>query len=129
MVFLLNSCVTRQVEKTEESASDPVLAMANLELEIECDRSWISVPSRLESEVKYSVTPGEDSFETRAFSARVRRLIVDAKEGFPEVTLGGDDFSIIAEGNVRTRGRAGAMTVEEGPFRTLILRNGKMLKR
>ena len=59
----------------------------------------------------------------------MRRIRVAAREEWPSVEVAGEDFSIIAEGGVRTTRTEGGVSVTEGPFQTVILRNGRLLRR
>ena len=129
--LLAAGCVTRKVDPVstapsvpQPAASDPVEEMADLDLRIECDRVRMQVPERLRGDLvdlqKCNLPP---------FLVTVRKLVVVIREDFPVVEVGGEDFSVIAEGGVRTVRREGGSLVEEGPLHTLVLRNGRMLRR
>ena len=136
--LVVPGCVTRRVETAQPSTpaptpapaasaaadEDPIEAMAALDLRIECDRVRVQVPERLRAELldrqKCDIPP---------FLVTVRKLSVVIREDFPVVEVGGDDFTVVAEGGVRTQRREGAATVHEGPFQTVILKNGRVLRR
>jgi len=98
--------------------------MASSGLRVECDRARVVVPEALRGEVRPSATGGGPPFEVR-----VRSLVVVTREDPPEVVVGGADFSVVAEGRVRVREPRGSVSVEEGPFVTVLVRNGRVLRR
>jgi hypothetical protein len=134
---LAAGCVTRRVEAPAPAAApgpaepegadapaDPVAAMAGLDLRIECDRARLQVPERLRSEVRDRQKRAEPPF-----LVTVRRMNVVTREDLPVVEIGGEDFSVVAEGGVRTTRTEGGVSVVEGPFQAVILRNGRMLRK
>lgn len=138
LALAVPGCVTRRVETAgpvppapapAPAASapideDPIEAMAALDLRIECDRVRVQVPERLRAELQ-----DRQKCDIPPFLVMVRKLAVVTREDLPVVDVGGDDFSVVAEGGVRTQRREGAATVHEGPFQTVILKNGRLLRR
>ena len=47
----------------------------------------------------------------------------------PVVETGGEDFSVVAEGEVRIHRTEGGRTFSEGPYRLAVYRNGQLLTR
>lgn len=138
---LAAGCVTRRVEgppripgaaaPAPDAAAgvaagdgDPIDAMASLPLRIECDRARIVVPERLRAELQ-----DRQRHPYPPYLVSVRNLTVEIREDRPVVEVGGEDFSVVAEGGVRTVRRDGGASVEEGPFEAVLLRNGRLLRR
>lgn len=119
--LLAAGCVTRTVERPAPLAAD---APNWLDMTLECDRARVVVPERLREEFERpSETPGRHN------SIAVGNVVVSTREGNPEIEIRGDDFSVIAEGGVILRRASGGRSVEEGPYHTVILRNGNLLRR
>ena len=144
LALAVPGCVTRRVETARPTAppaaptpasdpsagaeGDPIEAMAALPLRIECDNARIVVPERLRAEA-FLLDTARTGPGVPPWVFTVRSIVVATREIWPGVEIGGDDFSIVAEGGVRTVRREGIATVEEGPFQTVILRNGRLLRR
>jgi hypothetical protein len=139
LALAVAGCVTRRVETAGPVApapaptpvapisaddEDPVEAMAALDLRIECDRVRVQVPERLRAEVQ-----DRQKCDQPPFLVLVRKLSVITREDLPVVEVGGDDFSVVAEGGVRTTRTEGGASVVEGPFEAVILKNGRLLRR
>jgi hypothetical protein len=120
LAFLAAGCVSRPVEP---DANSPGKESAASVLYIHCDRARLTVPERLRDQVTW------DMDDARPVGVTVGGLIVITRESSPECEIAGDDLSVVAEGTVLTRKSDGGYSVEEGPFQTVIYRNGKMLKR
>jgi hypothetical protein len=54
---------------------------------------------------------------------------VTVRTAAPSLEVGGEDFSVIAEGSVLVLRTEGGRTFEEGPYQVVILRNGNLLRR
>jgi hypothetical protein len=103
---------------------DGVALMAGLDLRIEADVVRIQVPDRLSGEIR--LDPRSDS---PPWTFRLRDVVVVVREQFPRVDTGGEDFWISAEGIVKTVRKSEGLTLREGPFQTLLLRNGTLMRR
>jgi hypothetical protein len=86
-------------------------------LEIEADRARVVLPAR------------GDPPPARSRELSFEGTLVRAREGDVEVSLAGEDFSVVAEGGVRLRRRSGERLFEEGPYGVVILRNDRLLTR
>jgi hypothetical protein len=107
--MLAAGCVTR--------AAGPAAPVASAApgLVLQCERARVVVPA------------GESARfdEAGAFT----RGDVTVRTAAPSVEVGGEDFSVIAEGDVRILRFDGKRTFEEGPYRLVIYRNGQVLTR
>ena len=122
LAALAAGCVARGVVVEAPPSADPA---TDAELMLECDRARVVVPERLRGEFEAPSTLRAGPANT-LLAGGVR---VTVREGRPVVEIGGEDFSVVAEGIVWVRRRNGRSTVEEGPYRTVILRNGDILRR
>lgn len=99
-------------------------AFADLDLRIECDRVRVTVPERLRDR---AVVPASDA--PGPWDLSVGSVRIHVREIPPAVAFSGEDCSVVADGIVHLRRTEGRFTTEEGPYRTVILRNGRMLAR
>jgi len=90
---------------------------APADLEIVADRARVVLPAR-----GASLRPGPREL-------RFEGTLVRTREADLDVLSAGEDFSVVAEGGVRLRRRSGARLFEEGPYGTVLLRNGRLLTR
>jgi hypothetical protein len=118
--LLAAGCVTRPVNAKTDRA-DPTRDGAVLL--IECDRARLVVPERLRDQLI------GDLDDAQRVGVTVGGLIVLTREAPPVCEISGEDLSVVAEGGVRIRKGEGGYSVEEGPFQTIIYRNGKILRR
>ncbi len=84
-------------------------------LVLECERARVVVPA------------GEGVVFDEA--GEFTRGPVTVRTPAPSVEVGGEDFSIVAEGSVRILRWDGKRTFEEGPYRLVVYRNGQLLTR
>ena len=97
--------------------------MASQPVRIECDRVRIRAPERFRDRTR--------SGEERAapYTLAVGSLTILAREDPPELAFGGEELILWAEGIVKIVRTGGRIATEEGPYRTLLWRNGRMLLR
>ena len=101
-------CATRTVEAPP---ADPGTV-------IECDRARVVIPS------------GERTPPAGARTFSRSSTTIEVREGPLTVEAAGADFSVIAEGTVLLRLRTeGGRTFDEGPYRSVVIRNGTMIRR
>jgi hypothetical protein len=98
--------------------------MADMDLRIECDRARVVIPERLRKAV-IPVT----GCEAPPHLFIVRDLQVETREALADLEVAGDDFTVVAEGTVKITLREGGKTTEEGPYRTVVVKNGTILRR
>ncbi len=106
----------------EEPAA--VVGMAELDLAIECDRLRVVAPEGMRERVLGPAAGVAGPWEVRVGSISVR-----VREVFPEIRFEGEDLSLVAEGIVKVRRTTGRLRSDEGPYRTVLLRNGRMMAR
>jgi hypothetical protein len=96
-------------------------------LRIECDRARVVMPESHRSLITRfgDQPPARSELLTVEFNG----VSVKTRESIVEVEFAGEDFSVVAEGGVRLFRQRGKITLEEGPYRTVILRNGQILRR
>jgi hypothetical protein len=123
LALLAGACATRPVAiAVPEPAGEAGGPRPGADLRIECDRARIVVPDGRRGEV--AASPAGPPW-----SVGVAGVVVVTREAPPEVEVAGEDLTVVAEGGVRTVRREGAAVVEEGPYRTVVLRNGRVLRR
>jgi hypothetical protein len=86
-------------------------------LVLECDRARVVLP-------RGAAVPAAGDREVRWEGTTIR-----TREAPVAIEAAGEDFSVVAEGGVLLRRREGGRTVEEGPYRTVVLRGGRLLRR
>ena len=85
---------------------------------IECDRARVVIPA------------GEEPPPTGARTYSRSSTTIEVREGPLTVEAAGEDFSVIAEGVVHLRLRTEAgRQFSEGPYQTVVIRNGIMIRR
>ena len=112
-----------------EVAPAPILSDGgDIELRIECDRARVVIPEcrRAERELRGGATIG---FRDSMMQFSIGKITIQSREGDLRAECAGKDLSIVAEGGVRLFRPDGKLTVEEGPYRTVIFRNGEILRR
>lgn len=105
-----------------DPAPTPSASAEGFDLRIECDRARIVVPERLRAAFvqRCNLPP---------YEVTVGAMEILVREDVPRVEVAGEDLSVVAEGSVRLTRREGRLVYEEGPFRTVILRNDRILRR
>jgi hypothetical protein len=115
-------CVTREGTghgaRSTEPGAEAGGGPSSGALVIECDRARVVVPAGAEGLRR------EGRREIRWEGTLVR-----TREADLDLECAGSDFTVVAEGIVRLVRREGARTVEEGPYGTVIIRNGSILRR
>ena len=104
-------------------APDPVEAMAADDLRIECDRARVVIPDRLRDRAVQGA-PG-----VRPFILSVGALRIEAREVPPALVVQGESFSIVLEGAVVFHRVRSGHDQSEGPYRTVVIRDGRTLLR
>ena len=102
---------------------DPALAMAADDLRIECDRVRVVVPERLRDRTAASAGGA------RPYRVTVGSLRLEPRETPPELSIGGESFSVIAEGTVLFHRVRNDHDRVEGPYKTVVIRDGRVLLR
>ncbi len=128
--ILAAGCVTRRVGAPPLAAAgaapgaDPADAMADMDLRILCDRARVVIPERL----RKAVIP-VNGCEAPPHLFLVRDLQIETREEHAQLEVAGDDFTVVAEGAVKITLRENGKTTEEGPYRTVVVKNGTILRR
>ncbi len=97
---------------------------AGRDFRIECDRVRVNVPEGLRGRTEAPPEGAPGPWEVAVGTVRIH-----VREIPPEIAFGGEDLTVVAEGIVRVRRTEGRFSTEEGPYRTVFLRNGRMLAR
>jgi hypothetical protein len=111
-------CVTREAAAPSGApAGTGEGALLPGELVVECDRARVVVPA------------GAEALAVGLREVRWKGTVVRTREAPIDLESAGSDFTVVAEGIVRLRRGEGRLTVEEGPYGTVVLRNGNLLRR
>lgn len=114
--LLAAGCVTRTLP-AHEGAGAEAAATSEDGLVLECDRARVVLP-------RGAAVPAAEGREVRWEGTTIR-----TREASIAIETAGEELSVVAEGGVLLRRCGGGRTVEEGPYRTVILRGGQLLRR